>query len=149
VANVPPSRALARLLYRMCPSLPLWLDYCIKCPPLSHSGLISIEIRSIFSPDLHPASISPASSQHLASIQPASSQHPTSIQPASSQHPASNQPASNQHPASIQPTSSQHPNMHNKLNYPSLCTQSLGGGLAKRLNRRHKHSNKKTNELDP
>jgi hypothetical protein len=36
--------------------------------------------------------------------------------------------------ARIQPASSQHPTMHNKLCYPSLWTQSLGGGLAKRLN---------------
>jgi hypothetical protein len=67
--------------------------------------LIKLKIASVFSPDLQPPSIQPASSQYQASIQPASSQHPASIQPASNQHPASIKPASSQHqhPPSIQP----------------------------------------------
>jgi hypothetical protein len=176
--NVPHSRILDRLSYRICSTLAFWFDYCIESASLSHFGSsivshvphyrilarclhemclslafwldfnqnmqipIWLKIASVFSPDLHPASISPASSQHQASIQPASSQRPASvqpassqrpasvqpassqhlasIQPASSQRPASIQPASSQHPASIQPASSQHPTMHNKLCYPSF-----------------------------
>jgi hypothetical protein len=74
-----------------------WLDF-----NLNLQIPIYLYIESASSPDLHPASISLASSQHLASIKPASSQHPASIQPAFSQHPASIQPASSQLPASIQ-----------------------------------------------
>jgi hypothetical protein len=104
VATVPHSRTLARLLYQMCSTLAFWPDFNENL-----QILIKLKIASVFSPDLQPASIQPASSQYQASIQPASSQHPASIQPASSQHTASIQPASSQHPASIQPASSQHP----------------------------------------
>jgi hypothetical protein len=104
VADVPHYRILARLLYQMCSTLAFWPDFN------EHMQiLIKLKISSVFSPDLQPPSIQPASGQHPASIKPASNQHPASIQPASSQH-----------QASIQPSSSQHPAMHNKLCYPSL-----------------------------
>jgi hypothetical protein len=107
VSNVLHSSIMARSLSQMCSTLAFWLDFNqhLQIP-------ISLKIASVFSRDLHPASIWPASSQNLAS----------------------NQPASSQHPASIQPASSWHPSMRNKLCYSSFRTQSLGGGLAKRLN---------------
>jgi hypothetical protein len=86
----------------MCSTLAFWLDFNehLQIP-------IKLKIPRIFSPDLQPPSIWPASSQHLAGMQSASSRHPASIQPASDQHPASIEPASSQHRASIEPASNQ------------------------------------------
>jgi hypothetical protein len=103
-ATVLHSRILAQLLHHTCSTLAFWPDFDEHL-----QILIKLTIASVFSPDLQPPRIQPASSQHPASIKPASSRHPASIKPASSQH-----------QASIQPASSQHPTMHNKLCYPSL-----------------------------
>jgi hypothetical protein len=41
-SNVPHSFIPSRLLYQMCCTPAFWLDYNIKCAPLSHSGSISV-----------------------------------------------------------------------------------------------------------